>query len=85
MKVDNDRVRYTASSWVYEHAWGEPKDYDPATEPEPKRDRPWDPSRYSISELEQIRAALRLMAEDRRGRPTAAGAPEVLTPRDENS
>jgi hypothetical protein len=76
MKVNNDRVRYTASSWAYEHAWGKPKDYDPADEPKPKRDR-LDPSKYTLKELEQIQAALLLMAEDRREKPTDRSEEDV--------
>jgi hypothetical protein len=78
---DDDRVRFTAASWIFERSWGRPKDYDPATE---KPKRRFDPSRYTLEELEQIQAALELMAEDRSGRPAAAGAPEVLTPRGED-
>jgi hypothetical protein len=74
---DDDRVRYTASSWVYEYAWGKPKDYDPATEPKPERDRRWDPSKYSLEELDVIRTGLRLMLEDRSGREANRGEEDV--------
>jgi hypothetical protein len=37
-------------------------------EPEQRTDRRWDPSKYTLEELELIQAALLLMAEDRRGR-----------------
>jgi len=70
---DDDRIRYMAATWIYERAWGKPKDYDPADEPKPKRR--FDPSKYTLEELEQIQAALLLMREDRSERP-AAGAPE---------
>ena len=66
---DDDRIRFVASTWIYERSWGRPKDYDPADEPKPKRDR-LDPSKYTLKELEQIQAALLLMAEDRREKPT---------------
>ncbi len=56
---DDDRVRYMASAWVYEHAWGKPKDYDPAAE---KPDRPaFNPRDYTPEQLAVIEAALRLM------------------------
>jgi hypothetical protein len=57
---------------------------NPADERKPERDR-WDPSRYSIEELKQIRAALVLMAEDRRQRPPdlTEDDPEILPPGDE--
>jgi hypothetical protein len=29
---DDDRVRYMAATWVYERAWGKPKEYDPLKE-----------------------------------------------------
>ena len=71
---DDDRIRYMAATWIYERAWGKPKDYDPADELKPQRAR-FDPSKYTLKELEQIQAALLLMREDRSERP-AAGAPE---------
>jgi hypothetical protein len=70
---DDDRIRYMAATWIYERAWGKPKDYDPAAEPKPKRERRWDPSGYTLEELEQIQAALLLMAEDRSGREADRG------------
>ncbi len=56
---DDDRVRYMASAWVYEHAWGKPKDYDPAAE-KPK-DRTFDPRDYPPAALALIEEALILM------------------------
>jgi hypothetical protein len=26
---EDDRVRYMAGTWIYQYAWGRPKDYDP--------------------------------------------------------
>jgi hypothetical protein len=60
-----------AATWIYERAWGKPKDYDPADEPKPKRR--FDPSKYTLQELEQIQAALLLTLEDRSGRPANRG------------
>ena len=67
MRSEDERVASVACNAVLERAFGKPKDYDPAAEPKPKRDR-LDTSRYSIEELEQIQAALVLMTEDRSGR-----------------
>ena len=59
---DDDRVRFTAASWIFERSWGRPKDYDPVTE---KPKRRFDPSKYTLKELELIAEALQLMREDR--------------------
>jgi hypothetical protein len=72
---EDSRNRIVAIGILYDRAWGKPKDYDPATEPE--RNRQWDPSRYSIEELKQIRAALVLMREDRREKPADRGEEDV--------
>ena len=29
---EDDRVRYMAGTWVYQYAWGKPKDYDQKSE-----------------------------------------------------
>jgi hypothetical protein len=73
---DDDRVRYMASAWVYEHAWGKPKDYDPASE---KPDRPaFNPRDYTPEQLAVIEAALKLM----RAGGSAPAEPEVIPPGD---
>jgi hypothetical protein len=52
-----------ASAWVYEHAWGKPKEYDPSEE---KPDGPvFDPRAYTPEQLDIIEAALRLMPNRR--------------------
>jgi hypothetical protein len=69
----------TAAAWVYERAWGKPKEYDPASEmaagPE------FNPRNYSPEQLDVIEAALRLLlnppkrqsrARGRRGPPVRA-------------
>ena len=76
MRSEDERVASVACNAVLERAWGKPKLYDPAAEPKPKRDR-LDTSRYSIEELEQIQAALELMAEDRREKPSNRGEEDV--------
>ena len=72
---DDDRIRFVASTWIYERSWGRPKDYDPADEPKPKRR--FDPSKYTLQELEQIQAALLLMREDRSGREASRSEEDV--------
>ena len=81
---DDDRIRYMAATWIYERAWGKPKDYDPADEPKPKRDR-FDASKYTVEELEFIGEALTLMLEDRSGRPAAASKSQLLPPGDDDA
>jgi hypothetical protein len=58
---EDERVRFTAAAWVYERAWGKPREYDPSTE---KAERPkFDPSLLSPQQRNQVEAALRLMAK----------------------
>ena len=63
MRSEDERVASVACNAVLERAWGKPKLYDPADEPKPKRR--FDPSKYTLKELEQIQAALELKREDR--------------------
>lgn len=56
---EDDRVRYTAAAWVYERAWGKPKEYDPTKE-QPERPR-FDPELLTPAQRNQVEAALRLM------------------------
>ena len=58
---EDDRVRYMAATWIYERAWGKPKEYDPAKDKEEIRPR-FDPSLYTPEQLEQIEKALRIVA-----------------------
>jgi hypothetical protein len=71
---DDDRVRYTAANWVYEHAWGKPKDYDPTKE---KPQSSFNPADYTPEELNQIEAALRLIMSRRDQRAAEA---EIMRP-----
>ena len=82
MRSEDERVASVACNAVLERAFGKPKDYDPADEPKPKRDR-LDTSKYTLEELKQIQAALLLMAEDRSGRPPAS-EPEIPAPGQED-
>jgi hypothetical protein len=83
---EDSRNRIVAVGMLYDRAWGKPKDYDPATEPEPKRGRSWDPTKYTLEELEIIRAAPGLMLEDRSGREANQGEEdvEIIPPPSEN-
>jgi hypothetical protein len=66
---EDERIRYIAATWVFERAWGKPRDFDPVVE---KPERPkFDPRAYSPEELDVIEAGLRLMVEPR----TVAAAP----------
>ena len=49
-----------AHSWIYERAWGKPKDFNPKDEPDPNKPR-FDPRLLSPKELEIVQFALRLM------------------------
>jgi hypothetical protein len=42
---DDDRVRFMAATWLFERAWGKPKDYDPKSEAQPGLK--FDPSKLS--------------------------------------
>lgn len=59
----DERVRYMAATWVFERAWGKPKEYDAAREND---ERPkFNPRLYTPGELELIERTLRLMVEPR--------------------
>jgi hypothetical protein len=73
-KSDDDRVRWTASAWVYEHAWGKPKEYDPASE-KPAGPQ-FDPRAYSPEQLDVIEAALKLLLNP----PKSQAEPEIIPP-----
>lgn len=30
LKSDDERIQYMAAAWIYERAWGKPKEFDPA-------------------------------------------------------
>jgi hypothetical protein len=74
--AEDERVRSVCQLAVLDRAGVRPIDKpEPEQEPRPR----FDPSRYSLEELEFIQAALRLLTEDRRGMP-AAVEPEVVPP-----
>jgi hypothetical protein len=72
---EDSRLRYMAATWVHEHAWGRPKEYDPASE-KPAGPK-FNPRDYSPEQLDVIEAALRLMLNPPRRQPQE---PEVIEP-----
>jgi hypothetical protein len=69
---EDERVRSVCAMAVLDRAGVKPIDYDPAEE---KTKRPkFDPSRYTVEELEIILAAAQLMAERRQVPPASAAA-----------
>lgn len=48
----DERVRYMATTWVYERAWGKVRDFDPSAEKESPK---FDPKEYSSEELDYSR------------------------------
>jgi hypothetical protein len=73
--AEDECVRSACLVAVLDRAGIRPID-KPEPDQEPGRER-WDPSGYSLEELEQIRAALRLMREDRSGREANRGEEDV--------
>jgi hypothetical protein len=79
--AEDERVRSVFLVAVLDRAGVRPIE-KPEPNQEPRRPR-WDPTKYSVEELELIRTALRLMLEDRRSMPVAE--PEVLQPSEDGS
>jgi hypothetical protein len=61
LEAEDERVRSVCAGMVVERAWGKPREYDPAAE-QPQQKPTFDPSLYTTEELEQLHAAIRLMA-----------------------
>jgi hypothetical protein len=84
-ETDDDRLRFMAHSWVYERAWGKPKDYDPKLDADPNRPK-FDPTMLSPDQLAFVEQALRLMMaatlapipEPVEGETVIEAEPEVL-------
>ena len=53
-----------AAGWLYERAWGKPKEFDESKE---KSKTGFDPSLYSLDQLSKIEAALRIIIAVRDG------------------
>jgi hypothetical protein len=56
-----DRAAGAASKALWEISWGRPKDYDPKAD-ENCRKPTFDPSLYTLEELKQLYAAMKLVA-----------------------
>ena len=52
----DDRVRFMANQWVYEQAWGKPREYDPSEDAPPKLDL----LRLSPEQREELRRLIEL-------------------------
>lgn len=71
---EDDRIRLMASTWIFERAWGKPKDYDSTKE---KPQTGFNPADYTPEELNQIEAALRLIMSRRDQKQAEA---EIMPP-----
>jgi hypothetical protein len=58
----DERLAFMAHQWIYERAWGKPKDFNPKDEPDPNKPR-FDPRLLSPQQLEVVQYALRLMVQ----------------------
>jgi hypothetical protein len=67
---DDDRVRYMAANWVYEHAWGKPTPYDPSKDKQPLN---FDIRDYTPEQLSVIEAALAIIKAVRDQKQAEAG------------
>jgi hypothetical protein len=56
------RIVYMASQWIYENAWGKPKEYDPSAEKDPNKPK-FDPRLLSPQQLDIVEYALKLMVQ----------------------
>ena len=81
--AEDERVRSVCLVAVLDRAGVRPID-KPEPDQEPKRDR-FDPSKYTLEELEFIGEALTLMLEDRSGRRAAASKSQLLPPDDDDA
>ena len=79
----DQRVRSVCAVAVLDRAGIRPID-KPEPDQEPRRPR-LDTSKYSLEELKFIGEALRLMLEDRSGRPAAASKSQLLPPDDDDA
>ena len=61
MRSEDVRVALMAADKVFERAWGRPKEYDPNAETV-KKQPSFDPSLYTLEELEQMQAVMLMMA-----------------------
>jgi hypothetical protein len=57
----DEQIVSVASEALWEISWGRPKDYDPKAEKDGRKPT-FNPDLYTIEELEQLHAAIMLMA-----------------------
>ena len=80
--AEDERVRSVCLVAVLDRAGIRPID-KPEPDQEPRRRL--DPSKFTPVELDLIAEALRLMLEDRSGRPAAASKSQLLPPDDDDA
>jgi hypothetical protein len=61
LEAEDERVRSVCTGMVLERAWGKPREYDPNAEGA-NRKSTFDPSLYTLEELETLQAAMLMMA-----------------------
>jgi hypothetical protein len=66
------QIATVVSKALWEISWGRPKDFDPKAE-EGERRLPIDPSQFTVEELEQLMAAVALIARKQRVMPPEEG------------
>jgi hypothetical protein len=83
---DDERVRYMSATWIYERAWGKPKDYD-LKEDEAARPR-FDPSLLDPKDVPLVRQALMLMQQAIRraeAQQQSESGAEIIPPQQDES
>ena len=61
LEAEDERVRSVCAGMVMDRAWGRPKEYDPNAETV-KKQPSFDPSLYTLEELDQMQAVMLMMA-----------------------
>ena len=61
LEAEDERVRSVCAGMVMDRAWGRPKEYDPNADTV-KKQPPFDPSLYTLEELDQMQAVMLMMA-----------------------
>jgi hypothetical protein len=68
----DEQIATVASKVFWEISWGRPRDYDPKAE-EGQEHPPFDPSPYTLDELETLHTAMVLMARGQGPLPPEEG------------
>jgi hypothetical protein len=69
----DERLEFMARTWLYETAWGKPKEYDPSKEKDPNKPK-FDPRLLTPQQLDIVEYALKLMVQATR----APGGVEII-------